>query len=263
MSSDKINIAVPLVAIILLTLLGLAAWRVWKGFNPPDFATFKGFEPQLTGVSDRVTVTIDRVTVQPEWEAKTRTYPTGRQGRFRVRSGQRHEVIEGVVHNGGGDNLLLLTLEDDALETGRGLVPLSAAAWGPTGERMYCDGHAGQVSLAPGEIVPYSARLAPQAHELRDRTVDDIEDGLLSPLRFAGMAFRECLQTELELLEPVRFDATDLGQSAAEDYYPFGPPSCNFTGDIGPTAGPTGRGRRVCPKQIARESVRPNESVRR
>ena len=79
MSSDKIVILLPLIAIVLLALLGIAERRVWKGFNPPDFTTFKVFKPQLTGESNRVTVTINRVTVQPEWEAKARTYPTGRQ----------------------------------------------------------------------------------------------------------------------------------------------------------------------------------------
>ena len=236
--SDKVVILLPLVAVVLLTLLGVAAWRVWNGFNPPDFATFKVFEPQLTGASSGVTVTIDRVTVQPEWEVRVRTYPTGRQGSFRVRGGQRDVVIQGVVHNGGAENLLLLTLEYAALETAPGEVRLSVAAWSPAGERIFCEGHAGQVSLAPGESVPYSARLAPQAHELRGRTVDDIEDGVLPPLRFAGMAFGECLQSELEALEPVRFDASDLGKPATEDYYPFGPPSCNFTRDVGPNGRP-------------------------
>ena len=236
--SDKVVILLPLLAVILLTLLGIVAWRVWKGFNPPDFATFKIYEPHLTGTAGRVTVTIDRVTIQPEWEAKSRTYPTGRQGPFRTRSGQRDVVIEGVVHNGEDENLLLLTLVYAALETGSGEVRLSVAAWAPDGERTFCEGHAGQVSLPPGDSVPYSARLAPQAHELRDPTVGDIEDGILPPLRFAGMAFGQCRQTRLELLGPVRFEASDLGRSSTEDYYPFGPPSCNFTGDIGPNGRP-------------------------
>lgn len=232
--SDKIVILLPLLAVILVTLLGIVAWRVWKGFNPPDFATFKVFEPQLTGTSGRVAITIDRVTVQPEWEAKSRTYPTGRQGPFRTRSGQRDVLIEGVVHNGENEDLLLLTLEYAALETKPGEVRLSVAAWGPDGERTFCEGHAGQVSLAPGESVPYSARLAPQADQLRDPTVGAIEDGVLPPWRFAGMAFGRCRQTALELLVPVRFEAANLGDSVAEDYYPFGPPSCNFAGDVGP-----------------------------
>ena len=236
--SDKVVILLPLLAVILLTLLGIVAWRVWKGFNPPDFATFKVFEPQLTGKSGSVTVTVDRVTIQPEWEAKTRIYPTGRQGPFRTRSGQRDVVIEGVVHNGEDGNLLLLTLEYAAFETESGEVRLSVAAWGPGGERTFCEGHAGQVALAPGESVPYSARLAPQARELRDPTVDQIEDGVLPPWRFAGMAFGQCRQTALELLGPVRFESENLGEPAAEDYYPFGPPSCNFAGDIGPNGRP-------------------------
>ena len=65
-----------------------------------------------------------------------------------------------------------------------------------------------------------------------------IEDGVLPPWRFAGMAFGRCRQTGLELLEPVRFEADNLGEPAAEDYYPFGPPSCNFAGDIGPNGRP-------------------------
>ena len=99
--SDKVVIILPLLAVILLTLLGIVAWRVWEGFNPPDFATFEVFEPHVTGTSGRVTVTIDRVTIQPEWEAKTRLYPTGRQGPFRTRSGQRDVVIEGIVPQRG------------------------------------------------------------------------------------------------------------------------------------------------------------------
>ena len=236
--SDKIVILLPLLAVVLLALLGFVAWRVWLGFNPPDFATFRVFEPQLTSVSGDVTVTIDRVTVQPEWEAKARTYTTGRQGPFRVRSGQRDVVIEGTVHNGEDEDLLLLTLEYALLETEAGAVRLSVAAWGPDGERMFCEGHAGQVALAPGESVPYSARLAPQAHELRDPTVNEVEDGVLPTWRFAGMAFGQCRQTDLELLGPVRFKAANLGEAAKEDYYPFGPPSCNFTGHIGPNGRP-------------------------
>lgn len=236
--SDKVVILLPLLAIILLSLLGFVAWRVWQGFNPPDFATFKVYEPQVVGTSGRVTVTIDRVTVQPEWETKTRLYPTGRQGPFRTRSGQRDVVIEGIVHNGEDENLLLLTLEYAALQTASGEVRLSVAAWGSDGERAFCDGHAGQVPLAPGEGVPYSARLAPQSHELRDPTVGGIEDGVLPPLGFVGMAFGQCLQTDLQLLAPVRFEASQLGESSAEDHYPFGPPSCNFAGDTGPNGRP-------------------------
>ena len=236
--SDKVVILLPLLAVILLTLLGTVAWRVWQGFNPPDFATFKVFEPHLAGTSGRVTVTIDRVTVQPEWEAKSRTYPTGRQGPFRTRSGQRDVVIEGIVHNGEDENLLLLTLEYAALETESGEVRLSVAAWGPDGERTFCEGHAGQVSLAPGESVPYSASVAPQSGELREPTVGEVEDGVLPPWRFAGMAYGQCRQTALELLGTVRFEAANLGEPAVEDYYPFGPPSCNFTGDIGPNGRP-------------------------
>ena len=162
-------------------------WRVWKGFNPPDFATFKVYEPQVVGASGQVTVTIDRVTIQPEWEAKTRLYPTGRQGPFRTRSGQRDVVIEGIVHNGEDENLLLLTLKYAALQTASGEVRLSVAAWGPDGERAFCEGHAGQVALAPGESVPYSARLAPQSYDLRDSTLNEVEDGVLPPWRFAGI----------------------------------------------------------------------------
>ena len=136
------------------------------------------------------------------------------------------------------EDLLLLTLEYAVLETESGEVRLSVAAWGPDGERTFCEGHAGQVALAPGESVPYSARLAPQAHELRDPTVGAIEDGVLPPWRFAGMAFGQCRQTDLELLGPVRFEAANLGEPAAEDYYPFGPPSCNFAGDTGPNGRP-------------------------
>ncbi len=238
MPSDKVVVLLPLLAIILLTLLGIVSWRVWQGFNPPDFATFRVFEPRLTGMSGRVTVTIDRVTVQPEWEAKARTYATGRQGPFRTRSGQRDVVIEGTVHNGEDEDLLLLTLEYAALKTASGEARMSVAAWGPDGERTYCEGHAGQVSLAPGESVPYSARLAPQAYDLRDPTVGEAEDGVLPSMRFAGMAFGKCRQTELELLGPVRFNAFSLGEPAAEDYYPFGPPSCNFTGETGPNGRP-------------------------
>ena len=236
--SDKVVILLPLLAFVLLALLGYVGWRVWKGFNPPDFATFKLYEPQVVGASGQVTVTIDRVTIQPEWEAKTRLYPTGRQGPFRTRSGQRDVVIEGIVHNGEDENLLLLTLEYAALQTASGEVRLSVAAWGPDGERAFCEGHAGQVALAPGESVPYSARLAPQSYDLRDSTLNEVEDGVLPPWRFAGTAFGQCRQTELELLEPVRFEAANLGEPAAEDHYPFGPPSCNFAGDIGPNGRP-------------------------
>ena len=236
--SDKVVIFLPLLAVILLSLLGIVAWRVWQGFNPPDFATFKVFEPNLTGTSGRVTVTIDRVTTQPDWEAKTRLYPTGRQGPFRSRSGQRDFVIEGIVRNGEDENLLLLTLEYAALETESGEARLSVAAWSPDGERTFCEGHAGQVPLAPGESVPYSARLAPQAYESRTPIVGGIEDGVLPPWRFVDMSFGVCRQTDLELLGPVRFEAANLGKSTEEDYYPFGPPSCNFTGDIGPNDRP-------------------------
>ena len=118
--SDKVVILLPLLAVVLLLLLGIVAWRVWQGFNPPDFATFKVFQPQVVGTSGQVTVTVDRVTIQPQWEAKTRLYPTGRQGPFRTRSGQRDVVIEGIVHNGEDENLLLLTLEYAALETESG-----------------------------------------------------------------------------------------------------------------------------------------------
>ena len=68
--------------------------------------------------------------------------------------------------------------------------------------------------------------------------VGTIEYGVLHHLRFAGMAFGQCRQTNLELLEPVGFHAVELGEPATGDYYPFGPPSCNFTGDIGPNGRP-------------------------
>ena len=39
-------------------------------------------------------------------------------------------------------------------------------------------------------------------------------------------------------MTPVRFDATELGKPATVDYYPFGPPSCNFTRDMGSNGEP-------------------------
>ena len=66
-------------------------------------------------------------------------------------------------------------------------------------------------------------------------------------MRFAGLAFGQCRQTTLELLGPVGFHAVDLGEPAVVDYYPFGPPSCNFTREIGPNGRPYWKPREGLP----------------
>ncbi len=237
--TDKVTPMVWAVAVIVLVLIGVVAWRIWAAFNPAEFVTLTVYSPSLTRTSQGVQVTVRRVTPRPSYEVKRRMYEAGRRGPLLTKSGSDDIFIEGTVLNTTDRTLLLLTLNGAGLRLSSGeFAPLAVSMFDSAGERTYCETHAGQVELPSGTELRYTAQLSPRTLALRSPVTSTVEKGHLPEFVFSPMVFGVCRDPAPEPIEPIRFGATALGAPDEEDFYPFTESSCELAAQVSPSGKP-------------------------
>ena len=225
--------AYPLFALAGIGFLAVAGVIGWKlatdivGTDKFVIVEFHALDRQIT--TDGVSVSIDRVTLQPAFDIRI--------SRYLRTHGDSTLFIDGRIENMSEEPLAAFVPAG-----GRQSQALLSGPGGQVSElpvRMVgtnkCATGGGTASIVPsGKATRFSIAIPVESGSVTRWVRESIKSGLFPQLSLGGFAFSEC-QPDGSLGQVssewrVEFEADTLNEPELRDYYPFGPPTGQTVG---------------------------------